>query len=346
MTQKIFQALGFLLFSMAGLTACAPQAIVEPIVPAPTLALNIEPTSKPIETIALPTAVAQLVSTQAPPATPTPIPVPTKTSLPTATAVPAEPTVTAAPDLAEDQDQQPSIYAVVGVESDDTLNVRDGAGVDYDVVGELPYNATGVELVGEGVQVGGSIWSEISFEQTNGWVNLSFLAAQFGQSNTSAESASAILLALKVKDFETLASYAHPTKGVRFSPNTYVRDEDVVLSAADIAELENNSAEYIWGSFDGEGGPIEMTFADYYDRFVYNADYFRPHSIGFDTPIGYGNVINNIPEYYPDAVMTEYHFPGFDPDFGGLDWTSLRLIMEEVDGEWRLVGVVHSEWTV
>ena len=43
----------------------------------------------------------------------------------------------------------------------------------------------------------------------------------------------------------------------------------------------------------------------------------------------------------------EYHVPGTNPDYGGMDWRSLRLVMEEGDdGKWDLRAVIHDEWTI
>ena len=58
------------------------------------------------------------------------------------------------------------------------------------------------------------------------------------------------------------------------------------------------------------------------------------------------NTINNIAEVYPNAVTIEYHFEGFDPTFAGLDWRSLRLVLEEREDAWYLVGIAHDEWTI
>ena len=56
-------------------------------------------------------------------------------------------------------------------------------------------------------------------------------------------------------------------------------------------------------------------------------------------------MINNIPDFYPGGMMVEYHFPGIDPEYGGLDWRSLRLVFIPYGEDWFLVGVVHDEWT-
>jgi hypothetical protein len=103
---------------------------------------------------------------------------------------------------------------------------------------------------------------------------------------------------------------------------------------------------YNWGTYDGSGMPIELTFREYYEEFVYDVDFARPDVVGFNERVGQGNSIDNIASAYPDGVMVEYHFEGFDPEYAGMDWRSLRLVFEEKDGIWYLVGVVHDQWTI
>ena len=62
--------------------------------------------------------------------------------------------------------------------------------------------------------------------------------------------------------------------------------------------------------------------------------------------IGQGNSLNNIREFYPGSYFVEYHFSGFDPQYAGMDWQSLRLVFLEEDGVWLLVGIVHDQWTI
>ena len=42
----------------------------------------------------------------------------------------------------------------------------------------------------------------------------------------------------------------------------------------------------------------------------------------------------------------EYHFPGIDPKFEGMDWRSLRLVFEQKNCTWYLVGIIHAQWTI
>ncbi len=171
-------------------------------------------------------------------------------------------------------------------------------------------------------------------------------AVQSGQSSLFSTALTVVEL-LKAKDMVALANHIHPVKGVRFTPYPYVDlQADLVFTSQQITNLLQSSQVYTWGSFDGTGDPIDLTFSDYYDRFVYDADYANAHLIGNNIEIGTGNAIHNIPQAYPNATFIEFHFTGFDPQYSGMDWRSLRLVFENQNNTWYLVGIVHGEWTI
>ena len=167
------------------------------------------------------------------------------------------------------------------------------------------------------------------------------------QSNSLLITAIETVELLKDKNMNSLSSYIHPNKGVRFTPYSYVDlQEDLMFSSQQIINLLQSSQVYTWGAFDGTGDPIQKNFNDYFDRFVYDKDYSNPHIIGNNVEIGTGNSINNITQAYPNGQFVEFHFTGFDPQYGGMDWRSLRLVFEELNNTWHLVGIIHSEWTI
>ncbi len=175
------------------------------------------------------------------------------------------------------------------------------------------------------------------------------------ESLTPSESASTTLLgtaldvaeSLADQDMSAFSSFVHPTQGVRFTPYGYV-DPSVDLSYAStaFASLITDPTTYTWGSYDGSGDPIIYTFADYLDNFVYDEDYVNPDMIGLNNTIGTGNSLINISTIYPTASFVEFHFTGFDTQYEGMDWSSLILVFESVAGEWKLVGVIHNQWTI
>ena len=149
-------------------------------------------------------------------------------------------------------------------------------------------------------------------------------------------------------DIATLNAFVSPVRGVRFSPYAYVNENDDILffPGNGLINLFNDPTEHIWGSYDGSGEPIELTFSDYYMRFVYDQDFANPHMIGINQAIGTGNTLNNLTDVYPNDAFVEFHFTGFDPQYEGIDWRSLTLVFNNDNGTWYLVGIVHSEWTI
>lgn len=159
--------------------------------------------------------------------------------------------------------------------------------------------------------------------------------------------AKVVVLALKEKNLEKIAALTHPDKGIRFSPyGTIQEKDDKVFSRAQIPGLFSDPSVVLWGYYDGSGEPIMKTFAEYFAEFVVDVDFAAAPKISFDERLGQGNTLNNISDAYPNAHVVEFHFPGFDPQYEGMDWKSLRLVFEVVNDQWFLVGVIHVQWTI
>lgn len=156
-----------------------------------------------------------------------------------------------------------------------------------------------------------------------------------------------IINSIKDKDFNKLSTFVHPSKGLRFSPYDYIDTEtSKVFTVEEVKGLVDDEQVYLWGHYDGTGDPIELNFNEYYERFIYDADFANPQVIGNNVAVSYGNAIDNSKEVYPDSHFIELHFKGLDPKYEGMDWRSLKLIFEQEDGEWYLVAIVHGEWTI
>lgn len=152
--------------------------------------------------------------------------------------------------------------------------------------------------------------------------------------------------ALRDKDFTALAALAHPVKGVRFSPYAFVDvAKNIVLDQGTIRQGFMNTRTYIWGFTDGKGDAIDTNLEGYYKRYIYNKDYAKAPTPGYDKRIGQGNSLDNSATAYPGAHVVEYYLPSTDPNTT-LDWGALRLVFEELSGTWYLVGIIHDEWTI
>ena len=157
--------------------------------------------------------------------------------------------------------------------------------------------------------------------------------------------AAEVVAALKAKQMGGLAEYVHPQLGLRFSPYAAVKDTDQVFPAEKISGLLADSTVYAWGGYSGSGEPIDLAFADYYDRFIYDVDFANAPQEALNHRLGVSTTLDNIFEFYQSSMYVEFYFPGFDPQFEGMDWRSLRLVFMQDNGTWYLVGIIHDQWT-
>jgi len=161
------------------------------------------------------------------------------------------------------------------------------------------------------------------------------------------ETSNKVINAISTKNFDTISEFVHPAKGVRFTPYTYVLlEDDVVFNVEQIENFFNKQDVYLWGHYDGTGFEISLTPNEYYDEFIYTEDFINAEEIGYNEVLSSGNMLENQFEVYENAIVVEYYFSGFNPEYTGMDWRSLRLVFEEYEGDWKLVGVIHNQWTI
>lgn len=160
------------------------------------------------------------------------------------------------------------------------------------------------------------------------------------------EIAERLVYALSQKDAETIGAMTHPQKGVRFTPYTHISlQEDLVFTQKDMKYFFEDQEEYLWGYYDGIGTEILLSPSQYYQEFIYSQNFIEAEQVGYNKVISSGNMLENQFEIYEKAIVVEYYFSGFNPDFAGLDWRSLRLVFQEYNGTWKLVGVINNQWT-
>ncbi len=155
------------------------------------------------------------------------------------------------------------------------------------------------------------------------------------------------LHALKQEDFALLADLVHPEKGLRFTPYSSVDlEHDLCFMPKELEKAKNNTEIYTWGIQDGSGFPLDYTIGDYMEQFVFPVDYCTAPQIGINHINASGNSIENVQTAYPEADFVEFYFPAQNPAYEGIDWSALKLVFENVEGEYYLIGLIHSQWTV
>jgi uncharacterized protein YgiM (DUF1202 family) len=69
-------------------------------------------------------------------------------------------------------------YQVIGIPQGDYLNVREGAGSDYQVVTKLEPGTGGILLGTKRIVAGATTWQEIIVDGHTGWVNAAYIALE------------------------------------------------------------------------------------------------------------------------------------------------------------------------
>ncbi len=240
-----------------------------------------------------------------------------------------------------------AVFTTSGIDPGETLAMYQDPNTLSHLVGEIP--SFGINLTPESNihHLNGTNWIKIHFNDQSGWVDFSYLAEQHGMlPDELIKLGQTTLSALKSYQIDQLAEIIHPDLCLRFSPYSYLSSRNQVICSSEIANVAESSDVLLWGSYDGKGDPINLTFREYYNRFVYDQAYFQAPVIGFNIEMSSGNSINNLQDIYPDGMMIEYYFPGFDPQYGGMDWRSLRLVFVQKGMDWYLAALIHGEWTI
>ncbi len=305
--------------------------------------------STPATTAAPDTAVpSTAVTSTAPPATE-----PATTSAPTTTSATSSTTTALGVDSQAFSDQ----FFVWGVAQDDVLNVRSGPGVDNPIVATLAPNSTDFTVFDTVEWVDTSRWQTIKTGDVVGWVNAAFLRpagtrppAIEGTIVAAVETAADDVQArLGSGDFEAVAAFIDPDRGLAISPDAYLGEDTVVITADQVANAATDSTVIQWGFTDGEGVAILETIAERFAAISGDYGLTSTDTIGHNIRVGFGNTINNIADAFPAADVVEYHFDGTSL-YGDFDWSSVRFVFDTTtpapNGRPSLVAIVQDTWTV
>lgn len=159
------------------------------------------------------------------------------------------------------------------------------------------------------------------------------------------EAAQSVVEVLRDRDLSSLSDWIDPEQGLRFSPYSHIdKDNDLTFQAGQLPDFKDQK-KLKWGIADGSGEPIELTFRDYYEKFVYDKDFAEAPSVTANAVQAKGTIAFNGAEAYPGASFVEFYFPGFDKTAEGMDWEHLVLVFVPSGEDWKLVSIVHGQWT-
>lgn len=160
------------------------------------------------------------------------------------------------------------------------------------------------------------------------------------------ENAEKVIGSLQDQDFEELSTYVSSEKGVLFSPYAHIEDDAVTFKQEDLLHFFHSEEEYTWGVRDGSGEPIKLIPSKYYSEFIYDASYHQADEVVYNPEQARGNTIKNIKDTFPESQVVEYYVKGTEEN-GNMDWKALNLVFEKNSkDEWKLVAIVHDQWTI
>lgn len=245
-----------------------------------------------------------------------------------------------------------SRFRVTGVDATDTLNVRAAPGLEGEILTALSHDATGLVLYNEISNDGSRDWVPVQLVLPDGSVGAGWVAVSFIQAvpapirdegiPDSVASVAALEIVGELSDRTALAARVGPD-GVLFSSDGFIDiDNDVVLTAS---ELATDTGTRVWGAQDGTGDPIESTIADFLAGLASSGALSATEVIGHDVVVSRGNTIVNTAEVFPDAKVVEFHNAGTEL-YGGLDWTSVRVVLDTSGPEPLLLALIADSWTI
>ena len=347
-----------LLLALALLSACggdAPPDLVIPTVAAtadpnlpPTPVADVSPTALSTQTLP-PPATAVLAT-----ATATPTAIPPTAVPPSATPLPPTPTLaaTAVPPTATPVPPEAAapVYRVAFVAANDTLNVRRRADADSAVVGQLPPDASGITIVGEGQSVrGGGLWLPVETAVGSGYVNSRFLTEAISREAFCADPAVNELLArlqtaIATEDAALLGELVHPTRGLRLRLNWW--NEEIIVREDALADIfrDRNRDAVNWGTNEGSGETIRGTFSDVMMPFL-TKDLLGATQWACDELL-YGPTAGMmiLPEGYEAVHFYSAHRPA--PAAQEFDWGTWAVGVERWQGRYYVSYLIHYRYEI
>jgi hypothetical protein len=156
-----------------------------------------------------------------------------------------------------------------------------------------------------------------------------------------------VIMALKQRDMDALATLVHPEKGVRFSPYVFINpDSDVVFSAERIRSFFQDRTERIWGYYEDTATPLKLTNEAYFKSYVYDDNYAFADKINYNREIKGSLTAGNVFEIYPRTIVIEYLCSKSGNPDDASAWRDLKLVFAAEGKVWYLVGIVHDQWTI
>lgn len=270
---------------------------------------------------------------------------PTPTELPTT--VPPTSTPEPAP---TSQPPVPSLYRVAFVANDDALNVRAGPGTGHEVIGMLAYDATDIEITGEGQAVGTAVWVPIRSGELSGWVHRYFLTEQmdsvaFCDDTRVGAIVETVKTAVSTHNGESLARVVYIERGLLIRYNWW--NTEVRFSFDGVSNFFTDLAARDWGVHDGSGLPITGSAAEVIVPLLEKDLLVDNTQVACNRILAGGSAgLITLPPEYEALNYYSVHRPPPDQEQNTFDWGTWVIGIEYWNGEPWLSFLVHYEWEI
>jgi hypothetical protein len=275
----------------------------------------------------------------------------------TRSTIPLDSTVTAIPQLTEEspglaisqnesQFQASKTYAVVWVPAEQTLKLRDPAGIAGSVVDELAYDSHGVRVTANTTSLGSSLWVEIKGPDGEmGWVNSWNLTEEVTRDDFCADPRILDMLeramqAFLREDASNLASLVNPKRGLILRHDWW--NPEVIIRLTEIENLYLSREARDWGVLRGGDFAITGTFKEIFSPLLKNVLSQTPTAVCREIPSGVTSIPVEWPGEYANMHFYAFHRPS--PEGGNrFDWSTIAFGFEYIQGEPFLTMLVNFQ---
>jgi hypothetical protein len=242
------------------------------------------------------------------------------------------------------QFQASETYAVVWVPAEQTLKLRDPAGIAGSVVDELAYDVREIHVTANTTNLGSSLWVEIEGpDGERGWVNSWNLTEDVPREDFCADLRILNMLervtqAFLVEDASSLAPLVNPKRGLILRHDWW--NPEVILRSAEIENLYLSREARDWGVLRGGDFVITGTFKEIFSPLVKDVLLQTPTAVCWEIPSGVTSIPVEWPGEYANIHFYAFHRPS--PEGGNrFNWRTIAFGFEYIQGEPFLTLLVN-----
>lgn len=195
------------------------------------------------------------------------------------------------------------------------------------------------------------VWGASNDDKNVERILSTFKFTPFTEALTSEEkailAAREVIKTLTARDYQKFETLVSPD-GLSLNQEPNFNPNKNPIAKNDISEIPKDTKVYFWGYTDGRGDPINLTRAEFINYIYSNkVDYLNAPNVAVNkTLTTSGNTPNTIDKDINGRTYVTFNFPGFNPEYAGMDWTSIYLIFDIVNGEYKLRGISKDNWTI